>query len=176
MVAEEQEALLTADAPEDSAADSAVSELDRLRRANRRYMERYRAAARIMSVIEEVSRYDEQVNTARINRQKHFAERAERSIRRMQSEGVRLNKEWHALGEIAGSALARLGTTLAGHRVRTELPPNLPKEQRKDYDFAHEFDWAQQMQRTGFVFWDDANRTDTAEGLMLENWLSRTRS
>ena len=89
MVAEEQEALLTADAPEDSAADATtVSELDRLRRANRRYMERYRAAAKIMSVIEEVSRYDEQVNTARINRQKHFAERAERSIRRMQSEGV----------------------------------------------------------------------------------------
>jgi two-component system sensor histidine kinase KdpD len=47
-------------------------------------------------------------------------------LARMQSEGVRLNKEWHAFGEIAGSALARLGTTLAGHRVRTELPADLP--------------------------------------------------
>ncbi|MFC0574691.1 sensor histidine kinase [Paraburkholderia solisilvae] len=47
-------------------------------------------------------------------------------LARMQSEGVRLNKEWHALGEITGSALARLGTTLAAHRVRTELPPDLP--------------------------------------------------
>ncbi|MFC0397404.1 sensor histidine kinase [Paraburkholderia rhizosphaerae] len=47
-------------------------------------------------------------------------------LARMQSEGVRLNKEWHALGEIAGSALARLGTTLAAHRVRTELPADLP--------------------------------------------------
>ena len=89
MVAEEQEARLTADAPDDTASDSTtLTELDRLRRANRRYMERYRDAAKIMGVIEEVSRYDEQVNTARINRQKHFAERAERSIRRMQSDGV----------------------------------------------------------------------------------------
>ncbi|CAB3752081.1 sensor histidine kinase [Paraburkholderia humisilvae] len=47
-------------------------------------------------------------------------------LARMQSEGVRLNKEWHAFGEIAGSALARLGTTLAAHRVRTELPADLP--------------------------------------------------
>lgn len=51
-----------------------------------------------------------------------------------------------------------------------EFPPNLPKEQRKDYDFAHEFAWAQQMQRSGFVFWNDPNRTDTAEGLMNELW------
>ncbi|GAB7524491.1 DUF4118 domain-containing protein [Paraburkholderia sp. 2C] len=47
-------------------------------------------------------------------------------LARMQSEGVRLNREWHALGEVAGSALARLGHTLDAHRVRTELPPDLP--------------------------------------------------
>jgi two-component system, OmpR family, sensor histidine kinase KdpD len=47
-------------------------------------------------------------------------------LARMQSEGVRLNKEWHALGEIAGSALARLGHMLDAHRVRTELPADLP--------------------------------------------------
>lgn len=87
MVAEEQEALLTA-ATSDSSDSATLSEMERIRRANRRYLERYRDAAKIMGVIEEVSRYDEQVNTARMNRMKHFAQRAERSIRRMQTEGV----------------------------------------------------------------------------------------
>ena len=41
-----------------------------------------------MGVIEEVSRYDRPVNEARIRRQKHFAERAEGSVRRLQAEGV----------------------------------------------------------------------------------------
>jgi hypothetical protein len=40
-----------------------------------------------MGVIEEVSRYDEHVNEARMRRQKHFADRAERSIRRLQESG-----------------------------------------------------------------------------------------
>jgi hypothetical protein len=58
--------------------------LERIRRANRRYLQRYRDNGPIMGVIEEVSRYDEQVNAARIQRQKHFAERAEQAIRRLQ--------------------------------------------------------------------------------------------
>jgi hypothetical protein len=41
-----------------------------------------------MGVIEQVSRYDEHVNAVRAATQKHFAERAERSIRRLQQEGV----------------------------------------------------------------------------------------
>jgi two-component system sensor histidine kinase KdpD len=47
-------------------------------------------------------------------------------LARMQSEGVRLNREWHALDEIVGSACARLGTALDGHRVQTSLAPDLP--------------------------------------------------
>jgi K+-sensing histidine kinase KdpD len=47
-------------------------------------------------------------------------------LARMQSEGVQLNKEWHALDEIVGSALSQLGSALAGHRVRTALPADLP--------------------------------------------------
>jgi two-component system sensor histidine kinase KdpD len=47
-------------------------------------------------------------------------------LARMQSEGVRLNKEWHALDEIIGSALRRLGSVLSGYVVRTCLPPGLP--------------------------------------------------
>src|SRR5439155_18919880 len=37
--------------------------------------------------IEQVSRYDEHVNAARMSTMKHFVERAERAIRRMQREG-----------------------------------------------------------------------------------------
>jgi len=47
-------------------------------------------------------------------------------LARMQSEGVRLNLEWHALDEIIGSALRRLSSVLAGHVVRTRLAADLP--------------------------------------------------
>jgi AcrR family transcriptional regulator len=87
-VAETQEALLTA--PPDPVAEpetEGLTEWDRLLRANRRYLERYRDNGRIMGVIEEVSRYDEHVNEARMARQKHFADRSERAIRRLQEAG-----------------------------------------------------------------------------------------
>jgi AcrR family transcriptional regulator len=88
-VADAQEARLTA--PDDDASESdraSLTDLERLRRANRRYLERYRDSAKIMGVIEEVSRYDDHVNDARMQRQKHFADRAERAIRRMQRDGI----------------------------------------------------------------------------------------
>jgi two-component system sensor histidine kinase KdpD len=47
-------------------------------------------------------------------------------LARMQGEGVRLNTEWHALAEIVGSAFARLGTALDGHRTQTSLASDLP--------------------------------------------------
>ena len=89
-VADAQEALLTAPGgPEDRPAEStAPTELERIRRANRRYLERYRTNGKIMGVIEEVSRYDDYVNDARMRRQRHFAERADHSIRRLQELGV----------------------------------------------------------------------------------------
>jgi AcrR family transcriptional regulator len=87
-IAEEMEAGLTAppDAEEDDGAEP--TEHERILRANRRYFSRYREAGPIMGVIEEVSRYDAQVNEARTARQRHFAERAERSIRRLQEAGA----------------------------------------------------------------------------------------
>ena len=85
-VAETQEDLLTA--PDDGdKPDADATEFDRILRANRRYFDRYRANGRIMGVIEEVSRYDSFVNDARMQRQKHFAERAEASVRRLQAKG-----------------------------------------------------------------------------------------
>lgn len=85
-IAEAQEALLTAPTPRDD-GDTELSDLERIRRANHNYLERYREHAKIMAVVEEVSRYDEQVNQARQQRQKHFAERSEAALRRQQEEG-----------------------------------------------------------------------------------------
>jgi len=86
-VAEAQEERLTAP-PKDlrHAATADESPREHIRKANRRYLERYRDEARIMGVIEQVSRYDEHVNAARMATQQHFAERAEKTIRQLQAE------------------------------------------------------------------------------------------
>lgn len=91
-VAEAQEEALTAPVPTDLARDATgesaeLTDFERLLRANRLYLERYRDNGRIMGVIEEVSRYDAPVSEARMRRQKHFADRAERAIRRAQADG-----------------------------------------------------------------------------------------
>ena len=91
-VARLQEARLTA--PPDDGAEAGAGGADppppveRIRRANRRYLERYRDEARIMGVIEQVSRYDDHVNEVRMDRMKHFAERSERAIRSWQAAGL----------------------------------------------------------------------------------------
>ena len=108
-VAEVQEALLTAPAEDGEEDDEpGLSEFERLRRANLRYLERYRANSRIMGVIEEVSRYDEQVNQARMARQKHFADRAEHAIRRLQRTGAANSSVDPEIAALAlGSMVAR---------------------------------------------------------------------
>jgi K+-sensing histidine kinase KdpD len=47
-------------------------------------------------------------------------------LARMQSEGVRLNKQWHPLAEIVGTSLARSAALLAQRQIRTDLPADLP--------------------------------------------------
>jgi AcrR family transcriptional regulator len=87
-VAEAQEQLLTAPAPTAAARPRDDSPAGRIRQANRRYLQRYRAEAPIMGIIEQVSRYDPYVNAARMETQKHFAQRSERAIRQLQSQGL----------------------------------------------------------------------------------------
>jgi AcrR family transcriptional regulator len=60
----------------------------RIREANRSYLAAYRRHAGIMRVIEEVSRYDEQVKAVRDRRHDEFAARLKASIRRLQDLGV----------------------------------------------------------------------------------------
>ena len=107
-VAEAQEELLTAPPSDHAEAEAAMSHVERIRRANRRYLERYRENARIMGVIEEVSRYDSHVNEARMRSQRHFAERAEQSIRRLQEAGAADAEVDPELAAVAlGSMVAR---------------------------------------------------------------------
>jgi AcrR family transcriptional regulator len=95
-VAEAQEQRLTAppDPSAEPTAGTATGNRDTdaprsvIGAANRRYLERYRDAAGLMGVIEQVSRYDEQVNAARFATMQHFVVRAESSIRRLQSDGL----------------------------------------------------------------------------------------
>ena len=88
-VAEAQEERLTAP-PEDAdpEADADQSPLGRIRRSNLRYLQRYRDEAALMGVIEQVSRYDEHVNAARMTTMKHFVERAEKAVRQLQKDGL----------------------------------------------------------------------------------------
>ncbi len=105
-VAETQESMLTEHRAADP-DDRDLSPLERIYRANRRYLQHYQENRQIMRVIEEVSRYDQPVKTARMARQKHFADRAERAIRQLQDDGV-------ADGEIdAELAALALGSMVA---------------------------------------------------------------
>jgi hypothetical protein len=104
-----QEERLTASPEGTPPVSTEASPYERIRRANRLYLERYRDEAPLMGVIEQVSRYDEHVNAARMATMKHFVERAERSIRRMQKEGIvdrRLNPSMAA--DALGAMIARV--------------------------------------------------------------------
>lgn len=61
---------------------------ERLRTAIRRHFESYRDFARIMGVIEQVSRYDEHVGAVRETRHKLYREEVAESIRRLQRRGL----------------------------------------------------------------------------------------
>lgn len=45
-----------------------------------------------------------------------------------------------------------------------------PKVREQDYDFLHEFDYAAEHGRSGFVFWDQMFQLDRAEGVMDDGW------
>ncbi|MGZ4708182.1 MAG: TetR/AcrR family transcriptional regulator [Acidimicrobiales bacterium] len=90
-VAEAQEDRLSSHSIIDSGLldpSSAATIRERLHESNRRYLSDYRDEARIMGVIEQVSRYHEQVRAVRFARQRLYAEQTEVSIRRLQSQGL----------------------------------------------------------------------------------------
>jgi AcrR family transcriptional regulator len=89
------------DLPRDTAARSGP--VERIRMANRSYLLAYQREAKIMRVIEEVTRYDEAVRRVRVTRGREFTVRLESAIARLQAEGLadpRLDRRYaaHALG------------------------------------------------------------------------------
>jgi AcrR family transcriptional regulator len=60
----------------------------RIREAMRRHFESYRKEARILGLIEHVSRYDRQVNDLRLARHKRYTEQVADTIRQMQRRKV----------------------------------------------------------------------------------------
>lgn len=70
----------------DPASDATPQE--RIREAMRLHLESYRKEARIMGVIEQVSRYDEHVRTARNEHMAKYRRQVAESIRRMQRHGL----------------------------------------------------------------------------------------
>jgi AcrR family transcriptional regulator len=82
--------------------------IDRIRAANRSYLSAYKKEARIMRVIEEVSRYNDDVRMARAKRDDYLAARTESAIARLQKEGLadtRLDTRYAAIA--LGGMVAR---------------------------------------------------------------------
>ena len=87
-VAEAQERRLTEPDGEAGEAREELSPREVIGRANRRYFERYLDAARLMGVIEQVSRFDQDVSVTRNARHHHYHEEMADSIRRLQRHGL----------------------------------------------------------------------------------------
>ncbi len=108
-VAQMQEEKLTAPSDDHAGDGEHLAPAERIRQANRLYLERYRDEAALMGVIEQVSRFDEDVNDARMATMKHFAERAERSIRRLQEQdGADRRLDPSMAADALGAMIARV--------------------------------------------------------------------
>lgn len=70
------------------AHSSNVSAQERIRQAIARHFESYRDEARIMGVIEQVSRYDQDVNDMRKERHREYSEQIAESIRQLQRRNL----------------------------------------------------------------------------------------
>jgi AcrR family transcriptional regulator len=91
-------------------ATSGASMRERLTESNRRYLEDYRNESRIMGVIEQVSRYDDEVRAARLARQQQYTEQTGMAIRRLQRQGL---ADSSLDPTIAASALTAMVTRFA---------------------------------------------------------------
>src|SRR5262252_7905320 len=112
-IAEEVEVRLVSmdDIPQQTGADAGP--IARIRAANRSYLAAYRREARIMRVIEEVSRYNEDVRSVRNKRDDYLAARLESAIARLQAEGVadrRIDRQYAATA--LGGMVAKFAETM----------------------------------------------------------------
>ena len=68
--------------------ESRATPPERIREALRRHLENYQREARIIGVIEQMSRYDKQVSASRAERQGKYSRQVAESIRRLQEHGL----------------------------------------------------------------------------------------
>lgn len=68
--------------------ESRAAPQDRIREALRRHLESYRREARIIGVIEQMARYDKQINAVRMARHEHYTAQVASSIRDLQQHGL----------------------------------------------------------------------------------------
>ena len=113
-IAEQTEVRLLAmdDLPRDPSRTNAHEHdpYERIRDANRSYLAAYRKEAQLMSVIIEVSRYDDQVRAVRDRRQEEFGARLAASVARLQEKGL---ADKDVDGRYAGLALGGMVATFA---------------------------------------------------------------
>jgi AcrR family transcriptional regulator len=109
-IAEQMEVRLLAmdDLPRDDSQEH--DPYERIRDANRSYLAAYRKEAKLMSVIIEVSRYDDQVREVRDRRQEEFGARLAASVARLQKKGL---ADKDVDGRYAGLALGGMVATFA---------------------------------------------------------------
>jgi len=110
--------------------DGEAGPIDRIRAANRSYLMAYRTEARIMRVIEEVSRYDADVRNVRTKRDDYLAARLEAAISHLQTAGVadeRVDTRYAATA--LGGMVARFAETMfisGAHSTSTRPWSNSP--------------------------------------------------
>jgi two-component system sensor histidine kinase KdpD len=86
----------------------------------------------VSTILESGDRLDGRTRQELLESVREEAERLNRLVQnllemtRLESGALELKKEWHPLEEIVGAALSRLGRRLAGRRVTTQVPPDLP--------------------------------------------------
>jgi AcrR family transcriptional regulator len=80
---------------------------ERIREALRRHLESYRDEAKIMGVIEQVSRYDDEVRASRLVLQDHYRDEVTDSIRQLQRHGL---ADPELDPEVASAALGAMTT------------------------------------------------------------------
>ena len=68
--------------------ESQASPQERIREALRRHLQNYRKESRIIGVIEQMARYDKQINEVRMERQQRYAQQVAMSIRNLQQHGL----------------------------------------------------------------------------------------
>ena len=91
-------------------ASSGMPPAERLHEAIRRHFESYRDEARIMAVIEQVSRYDDHVHEMLLSRHRRYADQVSESIRKLQRRKL---ADPHLDPLLAATAISAMTTRFA---------------------------------------------------------------